>query len=525
MKRTPIACFVGLALLTGCQGIPKNVPTVVVPPPKSSPYADRYPETRDHQEKLDSFLNGEYDRPAGVLQNGIFITTADRVRPDDGIDNYPTERIVDRFRWLENVDTIDPKYSSDPIYGQDKEAARQRNFLGSRLEDPTLDNFDGRAHTALQKPNPNPPKSEVTQWVEAQQDLTMNYLRSVPYYDEIKSRIDDMWNVEYNYSEKFYKGVGYIKIYRDKQGVKRVSLTDLNGNTREIINEYTVGENRLATTRFDRGTVPKVNKDGKYIAYSLTQSSADADEDARVLYIMEIATGKIVHTIESVAVDSVSWDENPNTFVYRRLVPNNSYVVYRHDMSKNRLNDEILVNGYEEVGLRIDDVVGFYGEGKDKDRYLVMEVALSIPSTVIKDMKTGYVWRLDDIAYFKKDNTPFGRSYSYAARFVHFDPKTLDVWFISTENSPKAQILKSNLKNLKKREVVFDPVAYDFLDSAEFHDEGDGYFIVVVGKDVAHKVLLVDHKGVAIKELTPSPLGAASKLKSHTVDKDDDKDK
>lgn len=524
-------------VLTQCTSISKTVPTVVVPPQPTSPFADKYPHARTHQDDLDPFLHGEYDRPGG-LAGASNIDTAARIRPDDGIDNYPDERMIDRFRWLEQVDPVDPNHSSDPIYGHDKAQARERNLLGSRLEDPTKEQFDNRTQVSIKTPTPNRPKSEVTEWVEAQHDVTMDYLTKIPYYGELKQRIDEMWNVADVYSEKFYKGVGYIKVYRDgKDGFKKVTLQGLDGTTREILNESTVGEGRLPTTRFDRKTSPKVNKDGKYLAYSIIQNSADADEQTRVLYIMEIATGKIVYTVNKANVEDLEWDEdNPNVFIYAKWIYDNSNVLYRHDLSKPSFEDEILVNGWEELNLRIDEIKGFYGEDKDKNRYLVLKAGLQIPTTVIKDMKTGYIYRLDKQDYFRKNNVSFARDYTFGANFVHFEPKTLDVWIISTENSGKAQLIKTNLKNLDKREVVIDletlPGNYDFLMEAEFHDEGKGYFITILNKDVSNKVILFDIKGKLIKDLTPVELGEAKSLKSHIAEKpkkdgkkDDKKDK
>ncbi len=101
------------------------------------------------------------------------------------------------------------------------------------------------------------------------------------------------------------------------------------------------------------------------------------------------------------------------------------------------------------------------------------------------------------------------------ARYVHFDPKTLDVWFISEENNPKGEIIKSNLNNLKKREVVVTaPTDYDEILEAVWHNRGDGYFLINYSKNGTHRVVVTDSRGNPLRDLTPAEGGNIDDLYS-----------
>lgn len=98
-----------------------------------------YPTTRVHQEQQDHFMFGEYGRPSNYVGSSStsFSDTSDFPRPDDGIDQYFTETVVDKYRWLEGIDPISPEYAKETS------ADRERNLIGTRLENEVPDDqFD-----------------------------------------------------------------------------------------------------------------------------------------------------------------------------------------------------------------------------------------------------------------------------------------------------------------------------------------------------------------------------------------------
>lgn len=513
---TMIATGVSCAYLTQCT----SIPTTITPPLPSGSHAGQYPEVHSHQDNLDHFLHGEYGRPAGIRGDQKTAGTSPKPNYDDGIDNYAKERMVDRFRWMERaVGIIDPDYNSDPIYGKDTKETRERNLFGSKQEDNVRDGqLDNRTAEFIKTTPTNLTDPKLAEWIDTQDKMMTDYLVNDPIWQKVKGNLNELLDYETPVSKKKYDGVGEIEMVRDFENGMRVFLTDIYGDKRLILNEKDFAHNGLGS--FGYSGAPVVNPKGTLIAYATQESGAD--DDMPTLYVKNIATGEIVVTMENVDTDNFAWYDD-DSFVYRKWPQ-----IFRHDIGKKRLHDPMLVDmntlgmrvGYEENSPHFE----FYDAGEDKNRYFVMGGGAGVSTFFIMDMKTGYVHQVHDQAYFDKVNKYYAVTYHRPAKLVHFDPDTLDVWFISTELSEVGDIFKTNLKRPHERRVVVrSPDSYDFLKDAIYHPEGDGYLLITYLKDVSDKVILANTEGKLIKDLTPMELGVATKLVSHVVDDKDNK--
>ena len=99
----------------------------------ANPYAAHYgyPETRTSQDEIDRFETGEYGDP-GLRSDGRNNTVDHDIRKlkrkDDGIDRYYGDVLVDKYRWLEDVERIEPEYRYET--SED----RKRNYFGTLWE-------------------------------------------------------------------------------------------------------------------------------------------------------------------------------------------------------------------------------------------------------------------------------------------------------------------------------------------------------------------------------------------------------
>ena len=92
------------------------------------------------------------------------------------------KKIVDKFRWLENVDDMNKDYT------QETDEDRDRNLIGSLLEDDVKDGlFDNRTRKDLQTVKPKQ-SSEVNDWVNAQNEVTNQYFDANPIYEQVKKQ-------------------------------------------------------------------------------------------------------------------------------------------------------------------------------------------------------------------------------------------------------------------------------------------------------------------------------------------------
>ena len=470
----------------------------------------QYPATRVHQESLDPFLHGEF----GMSMNTANINNAyhERTKPDDGIDHYSSATVVDPYRWLEDYDPINP--------AQAKETSkdRERNFIGSILEDDRP--MAAAATKSLQTVNP-PVSSEVNTWVDAQNELANNYILNTPIYAQLKANAESLKNREHTFSTARRKGVGEFRFYRHEDGYRRIERIDPNGVRTELVNERKLSENGKSQMRS-----MKVSKEGTYVSYFVRQGSADSDP--WFLHVVDAKTGEMVTPIITRINRSnptMSWLDDDT--LYYGAVEQWRQLIFSRSMSNRKFNDPIEVPLSHVDGASINSVA-FDGEDK---RYIIMDTWHIADSVYIKDRQLNRTYRLHNQDYFNKvfRNTVFNSN--ILAKLVHFDPDTRDVWIMSGENDRRGEIIKTNLDNLKKREVVVPfPEGYDIFNQSSgeaiYHDEGNGYFVATYLKGGVTHVLLIDATtGKVVKDLTPAAgSGFVSELTGNIAGKEDESD-
>lgn len=463
----------------------------------------QYPATRTHQSKEDRFLTGETGRPENLSSEGrANFSVHSGAKVDDGIDHYFGEKVVDKYRWFEELDHISPEYAKET------NEERQRNFIGTRSEsDIPNGQMDNRALKSLQKIDENRPASEVTQWVDTQNADSRDYVNNIPFVDKVRQNVESLYAREHLIRKSPVKAGGELKLFRGEDTNTRMVYIDGNGVEKLLWSE---ADSKRHLTNGDM----YVNESGSHVVLLL--SSGYADSDQVKLHVYETATGKEVgrSVIVGRQIDSrglaVEWLDN-DTFFYSDMATNPATIL-RRDLNKKRFDDPIEVH-WSHLNAAI---MGMGLEGDDK-RYMVISTYIGQDAFVIKDLKTGKLYRP-----YNQKQADKNRKYAehfVLASFVHLDTKTGDLWLISGENDEQhGELIKTNIHNLKQREVVVPAnTAYDQMEEAIYHKEGQGYFLIKYSKDGQHRVILTDAKGNPLKDLTPSAVGEITDLFSYVA--------
>ena len=474
-----------------------------------------YPATRTTAQGYDGFVSGEYGRPSGAtpVGGGDFVGYASpRLKPNEGVYNYAYGKIEDKFSWLEDVDVIDYAYRNE------QPDARNRNLIGSHLEaDRPNGQLDNRMQEALRQV-PTPKSSEINTWVDEQNIVTQNYIQSIPYYEQVKANLDSLLYYRHRIRKVDMDNGDVVEFYRNDKGQYVISRFDKNDN--ETVLKRDVDLRIGGQVGYFNGDDVYFNEAGTYVAYIIGLGSADADRDSLMLHVLDTRTGKDVIEPTRVMYDtSPSWIDD-NSFYYVNEVDN----LLRYDIGVKRFNDPIIIKpNYLDGGAYISGADYL----DDDKRYLSIDAYQDANTFYIKDMKTNKIYRIHNKDY--KDNVlnqadSFRGATVKLASLVHFDEKTRSVWFISTENDPRGEILKITLDNPNKRTVVVPAYeGYQLMQDAVYHDEGDGYFLVKYLKDGSHRVILMNAQGLKIKDLTPTQVADIDDLDSHVVSKENDK--
>ncbi len=225
---------------------------------------------------------------------------------------------------------------------------------------------------------------ETAEWVEAQNKVTFGYLDKIPYREELKNRLEKLWNYEKfsapfkegNYTY-FYKNNGlqnqYV-VYRQKEGEEPEVFLDPNTFSED-------GTISLGALTF--------SKDGKIAAYSISEGGSDW----RKVIVMDAISKEIKgDTIIDVKFSGLSWKGNEGFYYSSYDKPKGSelsaktdqHKLYYHKLGTSQKEDQLIFGGMNSQKNRY--VGGYVTED---DRYLIISGAISTSGNklFIKDLK------------------------------------------------------------------------------------------------------------------------------------------
>lgn len=214
--------------------------------------------------------------------------------------------------------------------------------------------------------------AETEAWVKAQNEVTFEYLEQIPYRDQIKKRLTELWNYE-KVGAPFKEGK-YTYFYKNDglQNQYVVYRTDAEGNTEVFLDPNTFSEDgttSLATLSF--------SKDGSLAAYAISEGGSDW----RKIIVIDVETKEQLEpTLVDVKFSGISWYGNEGFYYSSYDKPEGSelsaktdqHKLYYHKLGTAQADDPVVFGGTEAEKHRY---VG--GQVTEDDRYLVITAAVS----------------------------------------------------------------------------------------------------------------------------------------------------
>jgi prolyl oligopeptidase len=227
--------------------------------------------------------------------------------------------------------------------------------------------------------------ANVGQWVNAQNQVTQNFLANIPFRDAVKKRLEQIWNYP-KYSAPFKEGEYYFFYKND--GLQNQSVLyyqkGLNAEPEVFLDPNTLSAD---------GTVAlsgiTFSKDHKYAAYTVSESGSDWQQ----IFVMEVATKKLLSDeVKWVKFSNASW--RSNGYYYSRYdapakgkefsTQNQYQKVYYHTLGTAQEKDELVFEDKEHP-LRY-----FFAQVTDDERYVIVYASEGTHGTELyaKDMDT-----------------------------------------------------------------------------------------------------------------------------------------
>jgi len=334
---------------------------------------------------------------------------------------------------------------------------------------------------------------ETGAWVTAQNAVTFGYLNKIPYRENIKKRIETLWNYEkvgapfkegaYSY---FYKNSGlqnqYV-VYRFRGNGEPEVFLDPNTFNGE-------GTTSLSTLSF--------SQDGSLAAYSISE----AGSDWRKIIIINVETKQpLEDPIIDVKFSGIAWNGQDGFFYSSYDKPEGSrlsaktdqHKLYYHRLGTAQQEDLVIFGGTPDQKRRY---VG--GDVTEDGRYLVISGAVSTSGNdlYLKDLKmpnAPLVTILDDT-----------NSETYV-----IDNVGTELYIVTDRDAPNQRMVRVDAANPRpeKWEDVIAETKYVLSAST-----GGGYFFAEYMVDAVSKVYQYDYQGNQLREIKLPGMGSASTI-------------
>ncbi|WP_338769725.1 prolyl oligopeptidase family serine peptidase [Bernardetia sp. ABR2-2B] len=344
--------------------------------------------------------------------------------------------------------------------------------------------------------------AETESWVKAQNKVTFDYLKSIPYREELKNQLEKVWNYEKlsrpfkegNYTY-FYKNDGlqnqYV-VYRKKEG--------------EDTEQVFIDPNTFS----DDGTVSMAglnfSNDGSRAAYQISEGGSDW---RKVIVINTESREAIEDTLKNVKFSGVSWKGNDGFYYSSYDKPEGSelsaktdqHKLYYHKTGTPQSEDKIIFGATPEQKHRY--VSGYLTEDES---YLLLSASNST---------SGNKLFMKDLS--KKDSPLVTIVDNEDSDTYVMENEGSKLYLVTNLDAPNQKVVMTDASNPTPenwKDVI--PHTENVLSASS----GGGYLFAEYMVDAISKVIQYDMDGKEVREIKLPGVGSAGGFGGKKEDKE-----
>lgn len=358
------------------------------------------------------------------------------------------------------------------VYPETHKAADVDTYFGTDIQDPYRWLEDDRSE-------------ETAAWVKAQNDLTFGYLDKIPFRNQIKNRLKDLWNYE-KIGAPFIEG-DYTFYYKNN-GLQNQSVLyrkDKDGNEEVFLDPNDFSSD--ATTSL---TDVAFSKDSKTIAYAISEGGSDW----RKVILMDVASKEIKEdTLIDIKFSGLSWKGNEGFYYSSYDKPEGSelsaktdqHKLYYHKLGTSQKEDKV-VFGLDQKRRYVGGAV------TEDDKYLVITAANSTYGNelYIKDLS--------------QPNSPIVNVVNnFDNQYSVIENNANKLFVVTDKDAPNNRIVIMDAKNPSAPWTDFIAETDNVLSPST----GGGYFFAHYMKDAISQVKQYDYSGKLVREIELPGIG------------------
>ncbi len=342
--------------------------------------------------------------------------------------------------------------------------------------------------------------SEATAaWVKAQNEVTFDYLDQIPYRDQIKARLTELWNYA-KQSAPTKHGDYYYYSYND--GLQNQSVI-YRKSSLEAEGEIFLDPNTLSEDGTQALSDISFSEDGRYCAYAVAGSGSDWVD----IYVLDCTTMELLSDkISWVKFSGAIWAPDSKSFYYSAYdaptegvysTQNQFQKIYFHKLGEEQSSDK-LVYMDKEHPLRY-----FHAWPSDDNKWVFVNGSEGTSGSEILYKRRG--------ASSFKTLLP-----GFSADYIIIDCIDDYLYVVTNDGAPNYRFAKISLKNPKRGLV--DVVAENPDCVIEYVVRAADNFMISYLEDAQSKVYQYSLAGALVREVSLPAIGTASGFKGGKED-------
>ena len=368
----------------------------------------------------------------------------------------------------------------DPIvvsYPKTKKVDTVDTYFGTEVPDPYRWLEDDRS-------------AETEAWVKAQNKVTFGYLDSIPFRDDLKQRLEKIWNYE-KLSSPFKEG-NYTYFYKNDglQNQYVVYRKKEDGDAEVFLDPNTFSEDGTTSLMGLSFT-----KDGSMAAYLISEGGSDW----RKAIVIDAESKEIVEdTLVDIKFSGISWKGNDGFFYSSYDKPKGSelsaktdqHKLYYHRLGTPQSEDEVIFGGTPEEKHRY---VGGYVSEDERYLFITASVSTSGNKLFLKDLT--------------KPNSPLVTIVGDTDSDTYvIDNEGSTLYLVTNRNAPNKKVVVTDASNPAPenwKDLILE------TENVLTAGTGGGYFFAEYMVDAISKVLQYDYDGNLVREVELPGVGSA----------------
>ncbi len=362
-------------------------------------------------------------------------------------------------------------------------------YFGTQVQDPYRWLEDDRS-------------AETEAWVKAQNEVTFDYLDQIPFRDELKQRLTELWNYE-KLSAPSEEG-GWI-YFSKNDGLQNQSVI-YRKKSEDAAPEVFLDPNKFSEDGTTSLAGMNFSEDGKKLAYSISEGGSDW----RKVIVIDAETKEVIEdTLVNVKFSGLSWKGNEGFYYSSYDKPEGSelsaktdqHKLYYHELGTAQSEDKVIFGATPEQKHRY---IG--GNVSEDNRYLFISARSSTSG--------GKLFMMD----LTKDNptidTIVGHEKNESYVIDNHDSK---LFIVTNMDAPNRKIVTVDAANptpenwkdlIPETENVLSP------------STGGGYIFAEYMQDAVSNVKQYDYEGKLVREVELPGIGTVGGFGGEKDEKD-----